>query len=150
MWHFQVWALMWWMNLWPHICNSWSQIHIWSGIYKLHLCIPYATKWRHWGMFIHGKTNFAFPPTLCKLDCNRCSYLRDSDTSAIPRTWSWIASIGAPCQMLVERKNLVGRRKRIKKYNGITTAFYAFPLRALQVVLRYVVCHRFTTLAEAR
>ena len=28
---------MWFKNLWPHI-------YIWSGIYKLHVCIPYATK----------------------------------------------------------------------------------------------------------
>ena len=49
------------------------------------MCILYATKWRVWGMFIHGKTNFAFPTTLFELDCNRCSYLRGSGTSVSPR-----------------------------------------------------------------
>ena len=39
------------------------------------------------GMFTHGKTNFAFPPTLCELDCNRRSDLRDSETFASPRIY---------------------------------------------------------------
>ena len=47
----------------------------------------------------HGMTNFAFLPTLCELDCNWRSYLRDSGTSASPR--KWLASIGALCLALV-------------------------------------------------
>ena len=61
-------------------------------------------------MFIHGKTNFAFPPTLFELDCNRRSYLRGSGTSVSPR--KQLASIGGLCQALVACKNLMGRRKR--------------------------------------
>ena len=31
-----------------------------------------VTKWRHWGMLIHGETNFAFPRTLYESKCHQC------------------------------------------------------------------------------
>ena len=77
--------------------------------YTSYMLILYATKWRLWGMFIHGKMNFAFPPTLFELDCNRRSYLRGSGTPASPH--KRLASIGGLCQALVARKNSEGRRK---------------------------------------
>ena len=41
-----------------------------------------VTKWRHWGMFIHWGTNFAFPQTLYSSEYHRRSFLRSSDTCA--------------------------------------------------------------------
>ena len=43
------------------------------------------TKWRHWGMFIIGKTNFTFPRTLYKSKYHRHLFRRGSDTCARPR-----------------------------------------------------------------
>ena len=77
-------------------------------MYKLHVCTLYTTKWQLWGMSIHRKTNFALSPMLYELDCNRHSYLRDSNTSMSPR--KRLASIGALCQVLLVHKNSVGRR----------------------------------------
>ena len=127
---------MWFKNLWPHICILLSYIHIWSGICKLHLCILYATKWQYWGMFIHEKTNIAFPPALCELDCNRRSDLRGSGTSASPRTW--LVSIGAMCQALVARN--IRWEEKYEKNNGVTTVYDTFPLRALQVAFGSLSC----------
>ena len=107
--------------------------------YTSYMFILCATKCQLWGMLIHGKMNFAFPPMLFKLDCNWRSYLRGSGTSVSPR--KRLASIGGLCQALLVHKNSVGRKKEkgYEKKNGVRTAYDAFPLCVLQVAFGYAV-----------
>ena len=68
-----------------------------------------VTKWRHWGMLIHGETNFVLVRTLYVLDCHRRRDIRPSRLYLSPR--ARLGSIGVPRRALGARKFSVGRTR---------------------------------------
>ena len=122
------------MNLWSHTCNYMKPYPHMKWHTQVTCIRTIRKKWRHWGMFIHGKTNLTLPPTLCELDYHRHSYLWLSDMSSCPCTW--LASIGASSQVVGARKNFAG--KNMKKY-GTNDGLWCF---SPMCTLGYLLVHR--------
>ena len=68
-----------------------------------------ATKWQHWGMLIHGETNFVLAPMLYLLDCHRRRDIRPSRPYVSLRTR--LRSIGVLHRALEACKNSVGEQE---------------------------------------
>ena len=86
-----------------------------------------TTKWQHWGMSIHGKTQTSqFPPTLRGSDCHWIS----------PHIliYIWLESIGALCHGWEEKEDYTYEKK-----NGTTATYNASHFYALQVTIGYTV-----------
>ena len=90
-------------------------------------------------MSVHGKTNFAFSPTLCELDRKLSSYLRHWDTYV--RKSSYMNGVHRyPGEMLVACKYLVGKRRKYEKKGGVTMAYDAFPYMHSRLPLSTLLC----------